>query len=354
MLFRLVRDGEQTSFRRLEKCSASSLKLTEKDLENWMARHQALLFGGEEVLVIAQSVQGRSMADILALDAEGNLVIVEIKRDWSDRKTIGQLLEYAADMSGRRYEYLERRHQAYWDSHHRGKRYESLLSRFQELSDDPNAGKDQIPKQPKGHRVCIVAPGSDDGLRRIIDWLKEYGVPISFIPFLPCMWMPTTPMVRYCWRSSNFRRYKSQLAAPSTSGRGTGFFNTNERHAPGAYRKMFKQGVIAIYGYETGPDNLEGTEAGQRVFAYVNSRGILACGHVVDGQVVSGDTVFGEEREYHLSVEWETLVPDDRGVTNAQVRQEFVKGLPVRNVFCGLYHGMPDWISQKLKRRSTR
>ncbi len=86
----------------------------------------------------------------------------------------------------------------------------------------------------------------------------------------------------------------------------------------------------------------------------MNKRGILACGHVVDGQVVRGDTVFGKEREYHLSVEWETLVPDDRGVTNAQVRKKFDKGLPVRKVFCGLYHGMPDWISQQLIRRSSR
>ena len=353
MLFRLVREGEQTSFRRLEKCSASSLKLTEKDLENWMARHQALLFGGEEVLVIAQSVQGRSMADILALDAEGNLVIVEIKRDWSDRKTIGQLLEYAADMSGRRYEYLERRHQAYWDSHHRGKRYESLLSRFRELSDDPNVGEEQISKQPKGHRVCIVAPDSDDGLRRIIDWLKEYGVPISFIPF--SLYVDADDAGgQILLEIEQLTKVQEPVGGAFDEWQGDWFFNTNERHAPGAYRKMFEQSVIAIYGYETGPDNLEGTEAGQRVFAYVNTHGILACGHVVDGQVVSGDTVFGEEREYHLSVEWETLVPDDRGVTNAQVRQKFDKGLPVRNVFCGLYHGMPDWISQKLKRCSTR
>ena len=27
------------------------------------------------------------------------------------------------------------------------------------------------------------APGSDKGLLRIVEWLKEYGVPISFVPF---------------------------------------------------------------------------------------------------------------------------------------------------------------------------
>ena len=351
MLFRLVRNGEQTSFRRLEKCSASSLKLTEKDLENWMARHQALLFGGEEVLVIAQSVQGRSMADIFALDAEGNLVIVEIKRDWSDRKTVGQLLEYAADMSGRQYDYLERLHRAYWDSNRCGQRYESLLSRFQKLSDDPNAGKDQIPKQPKGHRVCIVAPGYDDGLRRIIDWLKEYGVPISFIPF--ALYADTDHADgEILLEIEQLPRVQRAVGGGADGWQGDWFFNTNETHALGAYTKMFEQGVIAIYGYDNGPDNLEGTEPGQRVFAYVNERGILACGRVVDGQVVSSDTVFGKELEFHLRVEWETVVPDHLGVTTSEVRQQFGKGLPVRNVFCGLYGGIPDWISQELIQRN--
>ena len=39
------------------------------------------------------------MADILALDGDGRLLIIEMKRDWSDRATVGQLLEYAARMA---------------------------------------------------------------------------------------------------------------------------------------------------------------------------------------------------------------------------------------------------------------
>ena len=353
MLFRLVRDGEQTSFGRLDKRSAKSLRLTEKDLENWLAEHQALLFGGEEVLVIAQSVQGRRMADILALDAEGNLVIVEIKRDWSYRETIGQLLQYAADMRNRGYEYLEREHRKYWERRHDGEDYECLLSRFRELSDDPDAQKDHIPKRSKGHRVCIVAPDSDVGLRRIIKWLKEYGVPISFIPF--ALYADADHADgEILLEIEQLPKVQEPVGGAADDWQGDWIFNTNEKHAPGAYRKMFKQNVIAIYGYPTGPYPLEGTEAGQRVFAYVNKRGILACGRVVDGQVLPGDTVFGEKREYHLRVEWETRVPDDCGVTNAEVRQKFDKWLPVRHVFCGLYHGMPDWISKKLKLRSSR
>ncbi len=253
MLFRLLRDGEQTSFERLDKRSAKSLRLTEKDLENWMAEHQALLFGGEEVLVIAQSAQGRSMADILALDAEGNLVIVEIKRDWSDRKTIGQLLEYAADMSGRRYKDLERWHRAYWDSRpHQGERYESLIRSFRKFSDAPDAQEDQIPKQPKGHRVCIVAPGSDDGLRRIIDWLKEHGVPISFIPFSLYAHADDHDG-QILLEIEQLPKVQEPLGGTVDEWQGDWFFNTNETHASGANRNMFDEGVIAIYGYATGP-----------------------------------------------------------------------------------------------------
>ena len=81
MLFRLIRDGQSTAFRGFIKRSAVELGLAEKDLENWMSRNPTLLFGGEEVLVIAQSISGQRMADILALDTDGNLVIVEIKRN---------------------------------------------------------------------------------------------------------------------------------------------------------------------------------------------------------------------------------------------------------------------------------
>ena len=60
--------------------------------------------------MIAQSVSGHSMADILALDAEGRLVIVEIKRNWSDRATVGQSLQYAANQAESEYEDLEELH----------------------------------------------------------------------------------------------------------------------------------------------------------------------------------------------------------------------------------------------------
>ena len=137
MLFRMQRDGGNHIFQRFRKRSAGELGLREKDLENWIAKHPELLFGSERVLVFAQSVSGQSMADILALDTSGRVVVVEMKRDWSDRSTVGQLLEYAAGIALRRYEGLAEIAQQY------GKQSDVLLEQFREFVDDETIGPDR-------------------------------------------------------------------------------------------------------------------------------------------------------------------------------------------------------------------
>lgn len=137
--------------------------------------------------------------------------------------------------------------------------------------------------------------------------------------------------------------------------RGDRFFNTNETNAPDAYKKMFDQGVIAIFGYATGPQKLMGSTADQRVFAYVNDKGILADGRIVDGQVIPGNTVFGQCREYHVKVEWETIVAEDKGITKEVVKGEHDYGLPIRNTFCQMYcpPDVTNWIADELQRRKA-
>ena len=351
MLFKLIRAGDKNEFQPYMERAASELNLTEKNLENWIAGNPELLFGVEKVLVISQSVSGKSMADILALDADGCVVIVEIKRDWSDRATVGQLLEYAAGMTGKNYEDLEKLDRDYWPRHHGGSPYVSLIERFQTLTDDPKADQKDIPKRQQGHRIYIVAPGSDEGLLRIVEWLKGYGVPINFVPFTlhagtddADILLEIEPLPRVPLAGENV----------VAEWRGDWFFNTNETNAPDAYRKMFEQGAIAIYGYENGAANLTGSAEGQRVFAYVNRKGILAVGSIVDGQTISGNTVFGEEQEFHVKVEWEVTVADDKGVTHGEVWQKYTYGLPVRNVFCGIYRpDIADWIAGELQRRAS-
>ena len=350
MLFRLIRKGEKITFQPFMKRSASELLLTEKELENWMAENPELLFGGERVLVISQSVAGQSMADILALDAEGKLIIVEIKRDWSNRATVGQLLEYAAGMSESSYEQLERLHRDYWERHHSGKLYVSLIDQFRQLTDDPTAEKKDI---PEGHRVYIVAPGSDVGLDRIVKWLKGHGVPISFVPFT--LYADTeNDAENILLEMEQLPKIEPSSKVQEAKWQGDWLHNTNEKYAPGAYKKMFDQGRIAIYGYDDGPQRLTGTTKGEQVFAYVNAKGILAVGHIVDGQVFPCNSIFGKQKdgEFHVKVDWRIVVAEDKGVTATEVRQKFGYRPPIIPSMSPMYrHDVAVWIADELRTR---
>lgn len=154
---------------------ALKIGVTEKSVENQIADNPDTIFPNEKILIIGQSISGMSMADILALDTSGNLIIVEIKRDWSNRATVGQLLEYASKFNNVSYERLAEETIKYkkWNGG-------ELFDKFLEFID-----RDNYPKENLGQkqRVIIVAPGADSGLKSIIRWLKDYGLPIEFVPF---------------------------------------------------------------------------------------------------------------------------------------------------------------------------
>src|ERR1019366_301999 len=65
-------------------------------LEDWIAKDPKIL--GLKVVLIGRQVLtdfgGR--IDILAIDREGNLTIVELKRDRSPREVVAQILDYAS------------------------------------------------------------------------------------------------------------------------------------------------------------------------------------------------------------------------------------------------------------------
>ena len=73
--------------------------------------------------------------DILALDSEGNLIIIEAKRDWSDRSTVGQILDYAAHLQEWDYAAFNSRSKKYF-----GQDVE-LIERFREFVDNSDFPK---------------------------------------------------------------------------------------------------------------------------------------------------------------------------------------------------------------------
>lgn len=72
---------------------------SEKRLEDWIAGDLSLL--GEELLLVDRQTRTTGgPLDILAMDADGQLVIVELKRDRTPREVVAQVLDYASWVRG--------------------------------------------------------------------------------------------------------------------------------------------------------------------------------------------------------------------------------------------------------------
>jgi hypothetical protein len=132
-------------------------------------------------------------------------------------------------------------------------------------------------------------------------------------------------------------------------------FNTNERYVEGAYRRMLKDGAIAVCGY--GPKTkeiLNRPRAGDRIFAYLNGRGVIAFGRIGGELAYPSGTIFRQSRndEHHRTVLWEAVVNEDTAITPAEVSR-WGYNYPCRPTLCVINNGkVAERIAKELQRRA--
>lgn len=81
----------------------------EATLEDWLEQNSNGILEDSGVLIIGRQVHTPlgGIIDLLGVDRQGDLVIIELKRDKTPRETIAQALEYASYIEGLDYEGLE-------------------------------------------------------------------------------------------------------------------------------------------------------------------------------------------------------------------------------------------------------
>lgn len=322
-------------------CDASSLNVKEKNIENWMATKPELLFSNPDaVMIIAQEISGEVMADLLAVDSQGNLIIIEIKRNWSDRNTVGQILDYAARLESWKYEDFNIR----WKKD-KGENSNDLFEEFKNFSENHEFREDEFLKQ---RQLFILASSVDESMKRIIRWLGEsYNVPINYVPF---QFYKNNDQVFL-----QISKIDIQPIIPKGGWSGDWFFNTNETYGKGAYKSLFEQSVIAVWGYPNSQEILNRPEPGDRVFAYINGRGITAVGTFGEKDAFSSGSVFGRknETEYNRKVTWEKIVDLNQAIKTVECSQ-WGYNLPVKSSLCKMYNGkVCQKIADELMKRDS-
>ncbi len=173
-IFRLEKTDGDLSKAELIVAQETNLQL-EQHLESWLENSPGALIPDEIVLWIARQTSARTeehvvFPDLLGVDADGNLIVAELKRDKTPRETVAQLLEYAAwanelteeQIHAHAEEYLERPFQ----------------DAFREAFDIPDA--EEIPPLNSAMRLFIAAGEIPPSVAAVCRFLRTaYGMDVS-------------------------------------------------------------------------------------------------------------------------------------------------------------------------------
>ncbi len=140
----------------------------EEHLEDWIEERVELV--DPSLLIIGRQVEN---IDLLAIDDEGQLVVIELKRDQLPRLVLAQALDYASMVAewmpekviAIANEYLSKSEQSIHDA------FEKRFGKA--LEDTGGINSDQ--------RVLLVGCRTDSTLERMVNWLSEREIPINVV-----------------------------------------------------------------------------------------------------------------------------------------------------------------------------
>jgi len=149
----------------------------EEALESWLESNPGAILDDEELLVMGRQLStdlGRFL-DLLALDRDGNTVVVEFKRGRTPRDTLAQALEYAAFCGSLDYDQLEGVLHEYTGEE--GHTLSETHRAFFGLAEDEGASFN------KEQRVILVAQEITPDVRATARYLRQRQLPVSCVEF---------------------------------------------------------------------------------------------------------------------------------------------------------------------------
>jgi hypothetical protein len=180
-VFRVSADGQFAGD--VEPISLADMEHTERGhLQEWVLEHSEII-GGDVMIVTSEfdrwqassGVQVADRLDVLALDRDGRLVVVELKRGRAQRFTELQAIGYAAMVSRFTAEHLITAHQAFLD--HRGE--PSSPEEVEQLLSDHIGEVELIDLSFTAPRIVILAEDFSPAVLSSVVWLSSSGIDIS-------------------------------------------------------------------------------------------------------------------------------------------------------------------------------
>jgi len=155
------------------RCESMNRTETEKKLEDLLVEVPKML--GDIVLVGRQTATDGGPLDLLGVDAEGRLVVFELKRGTLTRDAVAQVIDYVSYLAEMDAESLARHIEA-----RSGTGGIEKIENFAQWHTEQFGGEGSFTETP---RAVLVGLGVDDATRRMVDFMASSGMDIALLTF---------------------------------------------------------------------------------------------------------------------------------------------------------------------------
>ena len=243
---------------------------TEARLEDALARNISIL-GLDRLLVIGRQVLTSfgKIVDLLALGPQGDVYVVELKRDRTPREVVAQALDYGSWVKDLDYEYLS----GIFETYRPGDSFDNAQqTAFGQLPEEVN----------NVHHLVIVASELDASTERIVGYLTDFEIPINVVFF------------RYFEDGDHEYLARSWLVDPSENEarttrkqrpwNGRDFYVSfgEGEHGRRRWEDAVRYGFVSGGGDPWYSRTLSALQPGHRVFVHIPQIGYVGVGRVID------------------------------------------------------------------------
>jgi hypothetical protein len=342
MLYKIAKENILDS-RRIEIKSAYDLGLSEKNIEDFISSRLSEIVSEEQLMLIGQERAFQEEADLLALDANGNLYIFEIKKWQSNQENILQVMRYGQIFGRCCYEQIEKIAQ----KHYKGNITSSLSEFHKKYFDLDN----ELPKSKfnQDQVFVLVTNGFDaDTISAINYWAKK-GVKIECAPYR-IYEINGEPYIQ-------FDTYNPGGEVLSETNLDYFIVNTNLTFMSDAWKDMVgdgHKGKAAAYYDRKG--SIRNIHKGSFVYLYHTGVGVIAKGKATS-DFKTTDFEGDEEAEFFIPLDFDWCYPQEsqwhkHAPKASEINTEYQSGYRFRSTVFAISQEMAGIIDNIKKRKA--
>lgn len=313
----------------IQKISFSPIE-SEKKLEDILVRDLSIL--SAELLLIGRQVQTDygKFIDMLAIDEEGNLHIIELKKDRTPREVVAQAIDYASWVQNLPYDQILN----IFEEKNRAPLEEAFAEKFDNSLPE---------KLNNSHQIMIVSSQLDSETERIINYLSNnYDVPINAVffkyfeegeqQFITRSWLLDPNVVD---EKSNNTKVESKKEKWNKRDFVVNFEDKDSRN----WEDAIKYGFIAAGGGRWYSNTLKQLFIGARIFCMIPKSGYVGIGKVIETVKPIKDVTFNiagvEKKISDLELKGSNMLHDSDDLDKCEyiVKVEWIKFSPKKDAY---------------------